>query len=266
MNTEVNQPLEINTTETSSANQIPDVSPVSAAKFSSVVPPSLADSPDPELLAHFPSEADCPPAQAPLRTRRIEIKARTGSFLQKLTRGQQDQLFRWLGEYSVPKVAELIAQPPPAGFGFNVQHTTLRRIRSMIVTMKAEDDFENSAHAADSLSEIIDANRIDFAPVIADLLLQKTFDLTRNTSTSASDLKEVVASFVKLRELELKARRLEIESSRARIGAGPKHHHVDLNIIPPVRPSPQPAIQFSVLPRRSPPPSAAADAGGSPDQ
>jgi hypothetical protein len=141
-----------------------------------------ADDLDPKLLTQCQSEADTPPP--PLRTRRLEIKARTGSFLQKLSKDQQDQLFLWLAEHSVPRVAEFVAQPPPAGFGMRVQHTTLRRIRAMMATMAAEDHYENSALAADSLAETIDQNRVDFAPVIGDLLLQKTFDLARGETAS----------------------------------------------------------------------------------
>src|SRR5688572_5401272 len=215
--------------------------------------PNPADDPDPQQIARLQSEADSVPQ--PLRARRVEIKARAGSFLHKLTREQRDQLFLWLAEHSVPKVAELVAQPPPAGFALAVQHTTLRRIRSVICTSRAGDAYENAAHDADSLCETIEANRVDFAPVIADLLLQKTFDLTRNAGSSPADLKEIIASFVKLRELELKNRRLQLNSSPDRYAVAPKRHHVDLNIIPPFHPHrPNPpnlrpsAVQFEVLP------------------
>lgn len=223
--------------------------PPASATPSSEVP--VADNPDPQTCAAFQAQSESAPPS--LRARRIEIKARCGSFLRKLSRPQRDQLFLWLTQYSVPKVANLVAQPPPAGFGLQVQHTTLRRIRATMATSVAEDNYENSALAADTLAEIIDQNRVDFAPVIGNLLLQKTFDLARGDSASSADLKEIIASFVKLQELELKTRRLQIESSRAHRVGGPQTHKVDLNIIPPARPptpvSPPPAIQFAVLPR-----------------
>ena len=214
--------------------------------------PNPADDPDPQQISRLQSEAGSVPQ--PLRARRVEIKARAGSFLHKLTHEQRDQLFLWLAEHSVPKVAELVAQPPPAGFGLAVQHTTLRRIRSVMTTLRADEAYKNAAHDADSLSETIDANRVDFAPVIGDLLLQKTFDLTRNAGSSPADLKEIIASFVKLRELELKNRRLQLNSSPDRSVTSPKRHQVDLNIIPPFHPSrpnppnlPAPAVQLEVL-------------------
>ena len=55
-----------------------------------------ADDPDPQQIARLQSEADSVPQ--PLRARRVEIKARAGSFLHKLTHEQRDQLFLWLAE------------------------------------------------------------------------------------------------------------------------------------------------------------------------
>lgn len=120
----------------------------------------------------------------------------------------------------------------------------------MLGTMHTEDNYEGSALAADSIAESIDQNRVDFAPVIADLLLQKTFDLARGENASPADLKEVISSFVKLRELEFKNRRLQLDALRGQREPSPQRHQVDLNIIPGSRPANQvPPVEIAVLPR-----------------
>jgi hypothetical protein len=113
--------------------------------------------------------------------------------------------------------------------------------------METEDAYENSALAADSLSETVGKNQIDFVPVTADLLLQKTFDLARNDAISSADLKEVDRQ---LREApRTRPQSSSPPDSRPRAShreASPQRHQVDLNIIPPARPVNQsPAVEAS---------------------
>src|SRR4051812_42822208 len=129
---------------------------------------------NPEIAATLEAQSTALTGPPPLRARRIEIKARCGSFLQRITEEQRRQLFLWLGgEHSIPHIQSLIAEPPPAGFGLNVQATTLRRIRATMRTFHHEDAYQDSAFVADALSETIEQNPVDFAPVISDLLSKR---------------------------------------------------------------------------------------------
>src|SRR5262249_5202226 len=115
-----------------------------------------------------------------------------------LTPEQRKQLIEWLTIFTVSEVREFVALPCPQGFGLEVHDMTLRRIKAFHLGHSASE-YETSAAAADSLTETVQENRIHFAPLISELLLQKAFDLARSEN-QAHDLKDLINSAVKLRE------------------------------------------------------------------
>jgi hypothetical protein len=142
-----------------------------------------------------------------------ELQFRAGSFLGQLTYDQRTQLFKWLLEYSVPDVLRLVAAAPPNGFGIQTHKTTLRRIKGIIRSHEANVSYENSSASAELLTETIRDNRPQFAPLISELLLQKAFDAASDTRQT-HELKDLISSAIKLRELDLKVQRLQLLRER----------------------------------------------------
>lgn len=210
------------------------------------------DDPDPKFVDQLNKDAARAVSQGSLKARRFEIKARAGSFLRRLTPAERERVFQWVLRHSICEAVNLVAQPPPAGFGLRVNPTTLSRIRATVKTVLAAERFENSAFAAEALAEEMEQKQVDFAPVVADLLMQKTFDLARSEQASAAQLKEITDNFVKLRELELKTHRLRLGPGRREREDSPQRHQVDLKIVAPVPGASQsPAFEIEVVPRRS---------------
>src|SRR5262245_9550615 len=52
-------------------------------------------------------------------------KADPKSFAEKLSALQRKQLIDWLADHSYPEVVELVAAPPPDGFGLEVSTSTI---------------------------------------------------------------------------------------------------------------------------------------------
>jgi hypothetical protein len=147
--------------------------------------------------------------------RREDLHIRAGSLLARLTVDQRTQLFKWLLDFSVADVLNFVAAPPPRGFGIQTHKTTLRRIKGMIRSHSSSAAFETSSATAELLTETIQENRPQFAPLISELLLQKAFDQAADASRN-HDLKDLVNSAIKLRELELKVQRLQLLRERQR--------------------------------------------------
>jgi hypothetical protein len=159
--------------------------------------PLAENPPPPERIAESPSFSPG------------DLHARAGSLLSRLTDTQQSQLFQWLREYTISTVLGFVAAPPPVGFGIQTHKTTLRRIKAVIGSHDPSVALENSAAAAEFLTETIQENRPQFAPLISELLLQRAFDQAADT-TRDHGLKDLINSAIKLRELELKVQRLQL--------------------------------------------------------
>ena len=165
------------------------------------------------------STAAVPPTENIPRVREIsekskidtpeDVRFRAGSLLARLSSEQRTQLFKWLLGYSVADVVNFVAAPPPQGFGIQTHKTTLRRIKGLIRGHDASVAFETSSSAAEYVSETIRENRPQFPPVISELLLQKAFDLASDQRQS-HELKDLIGSAIKLRELDLKVQRLQL--------------------------------------------------------
>ena len=72
------------------------------------------------------------------------------SILESLTEEQRDQLYDWLMEMPIPKVAEKIARPAPEGFGIPVHITTLQRFKNRRWAEHTADQLEDAAQLADA--------------------------------------------------------------------------------------------------------------------
>src|SRR5687768_17335778 len=68
------------------------------------------------------------------------------SILESLTDDQRDQLYDWLLEMPVPKVAEKIALPAPEGLGVKTHLTTLRRFKNRHWAEHVADQIEDATH------------------------------------------------------------------------------------------------------------------------
>jgi hypothetical protein len=204
----------------------------------SIAPPALIEG---DAISPGELTAAPPPAAPPLPVRRVEIKARAKSFLRRLSPDQVKEFWEWLLKNSISEVRRRVAAPPPLGFGMIVHETTLRRIKAMAFAFEADEQLATNAMTADCLRETIDDHRVDFASVTAELLLSKTFAFAR-LDQPLEALQRLTSNFVKLRELELKARRFDLQRGHPARGSAPNRHHVELTVVPrgrPTQPNPQ---------------------------
>jgi hypothetical protein len=201
--------------------------PVSA----SLTPPSRSV-PSVPLVPSVPRTENFPPAEKISENEKIEtpeqIHFRAGSLLARLTSEQRTQLFKWLLEFTISDVLNFIAAPPPRGFGIETHRNTLRRIKGMIRGLTGSAAFETSAATAEYLAGTIRENHTQFAPLISELLLQKAFDAASDTGRS-HELKDLINSAIKLRELDLKVQRLQILQERT-----PRRPRVQIKTSPPL--------------------------------
>jgi hypothetical protein len=72
--------------------------------------------------------------------------------LETLTHDQKDQLYDWLLEMPVPKVAEKIALPAPDGFGIKTHITTLQRFKQRHWAEHTANQIEAAVELASSTS------------------------------------------------------------------------------------------------------------------
>ena len=218
-------------------NQIDDTSVVLA----------VATNPLPQTTQAAPPATATPTTSVPQDTVATlspdEIHIRAGSLLARLTADQRTQLLKWLVEYKVADVTRFVAAPPPDGFGIETHTTTLRRIKASYGHAPSVA-FETSAATAEVLTETIHENRPQFAPLISELLLQKAFDQAADIGRT-HDLKDLINSAIKLRELELKVQRLELLRQKQRT-APPRRTRVQVQVSPPVS---QPKTQSNDTPK-----------------
>jgi hypothetical protein len=154
-----------------------------------------------------------------------DLHIRAGSLLARLTSDQRTQLFKWLLDHQVADVVNFVAAPAPAGFGIQTHKTTLRRLKGMLRSHESRAAFEGSSAAAELLTGTIRENRPQFAPLISELLLQKAFDLA-NSQNERHELKDLINSAIKLRELDLKVQRLQLLREKRDPNAARRRVHV----------------------------------------
>lgn len=103
---------------------------------------------------------------SPLRQR----KMRADSFAAQLTMDQRLTLCRWFSEEPITAhIQKKIAAPPPEGFGLNVHHQTLERLRTRFKNLQLEDWIEKAMDAACDV--LHSESAADVAPLRETLLL-----------------------------------------------------------------------------------------------
>lgn len=208
-----------------------------------------ASTPSTSEVAPPPIEAEPPSEDAERRhsfiRESLERKQRADSFYRSLKPDQQTQLLRWLNEdQPLGTIVDKVSAPPPQGFGVKVHVTSLRRLRSfwrgMDEALRTEEILD-TVQDMDRHCDLSQQPRIQQA--ISQMLHEKAFELAR-THPGSEVLGEVLSSITKLAALDHKREKLLLDRQkllRSFTNENTKHHRVDLNIIPPARPVPQPA-------------------------
>jgi len=129
------------------------------------------------------------------------------SFAGKISGEQSDQLLDWLADHSYPEVVELVAAPPPEGFGLEVSTSTLCRFYKAHFNKIAEirqEKFTNRAmaqrHNADTLDTFYRENLAHGADIS---LLEHYYELLSRPVESIDQLKKLVYISGKIKELEI---------------------------------------------------------------
>jgi hypothetical protein len=136
--------------------------------------------------------------------------------LDGLNNDQQDQLLTWLELYPIKEVLEMVAAPPPEGFGIKTHITSLRRFQQQAQLNGKEDDLR-MARRAQLTGEELDIMR----RAASSALVQQAFHFT---SSKTNDSKNIAAAAkwlallhqqeLRMRELALSEARLELERKR----------------------------------------------------
>ena len=131
--------------------------------------------------------------------------------LDTLSSDQLDQLYDWLLEMPVSKVAEKIAQPAPEGFGLKTHITTLRRFKRRRWAEQAADQLEAARLAAANSNNSDDAI-LDTA--IASTLKRQLFERASAPDATSADL-ALLARYVQRNDkLKLDIERVQIARER----------------------------------------------------
>jgi hypothetical protein len=151
-------------------------------------------------------------------------KPRSDSFAEKISPEQRAQLIDWLSDHSYAETCELIAAPPPDGFGIQTSQTTLCRFYKINFEEIEKCRQEKlTDRALDHLNH--EVREYGYRCVLADssdLYLQERYHeaLTRPLD-SIDDLKKLVFIAARMKELNLefshhaRARQEQTESTRA---------------------------------------------------
>jgi hypothetical protein len=160
-------------------------------------------------------------------------KPRSDSFAEKISPEQRAQLIDWLSDHSYAETCELIAAPPPDGFGFETSQATLSRFykanfeeiekcRQDKITDRALDHLNHELREPGYRCVLADSS---------DLYLQERYHeaLTRPLE-SIDDLKKLVFVAARLKELNLEfaplARARQEEREEARTAAATPVAHL----------------------------------------
>jgi hypothetical protein len=131
------------------------------------------------------------------------------STLDTLTDEQKDQLYDWLLEMPVAKVALKLAQPAPEGFGIKTHITTLKRFKDGRWAQEADAQIEAAKIASASSAD--DAT-LDAA--IASTLKRHLFARASSPDATTADL-ALLARFVhRNQKLKLEVERVQISRER----------------------------------------------------
>jgi hypothetical protein len=152
------------------------------------------------------------------------LKPRSDSFAEKISPEQRSQLIDWLSDHSYAETCDLIAAPPPDGFGLTVSQATLSRFyKCNFEEIEKYRQDKITDRAIDHLDH--DRREPGYRYVLADssdLYLQERYhEALARPLESIDDLKKLVFIAARLKELNIefaplaRARQEEREEMRA---------------------------------------------------
>jgi hypothetical protein len=159
-----------------------------------------------------------------------ERKFRAHSFAAKLTLEQRRTLIRWLADEDLMLVdiQRKIAAPPPEGFGIQVHHVTVRRLRSMYENTDLEHWISQAMDAACDILE--PTNGAEIAPLRESLiyiLYSQVIQKSRKLF-APREFNQCIAAIERLEKMKARAETQQSRSSRPPAPQG--HLRVDLRI------------------------------------
>jgi len=129
------------------------------------------------------------------------------SFAEKISPEQQMQLIDWLADHSYPEVVDLVAAPPPEGFGLEVSTSTICRFYKMnydriaeVRQHKLSGRGAEQCHFADTLDQGYRENLVHGASIS---LLERYYELLSRPVENIDQLKKLVYISKQLKELEI---------------------------------------------------------------
>jgi len=129
--------------------------------------------------------------------------------LDSLNSEQQDQLITWLELYPVKDVLEIIAAPPPDGFGIRTHITSLRRFQQQAQVGGKDDDLRHARRAQLTREELALMKN-----AASSALIQQAFQLSTVKGAGSKNL-EVAAKWLSiLQQQELRERQLALAQAR----------------------------------------------------
>jgi hypothetical protein len=161
-------------------------------------------------------------------------RLRARSLLSQLTPEQTVQLSDWLQKHTVSDVLEMVAAPAPEGFGIRTHYNTLRRFKTQLGSGFISEELRETFEMCQDVADQEPSRELPNVQSILNAMLhQRAFDLLRR-SASTDEINKVIDAITKMSSLDLKRQKLTREQQQS---ATPKHHRVDLNIVPLNRPS-----------------------------
>jgi hypothetical protein len=180
------------------------------------------------------------PAASPHMLESLRKLQRADAFFKKLTDDQQDTFLQWLNEMDdIGALHRRVNAPPPEGLGVLVSLSTIRRFR---IRYRALNLIVRTEEMLDEITDLemnADLNQTArIQKAINHFLHESAYNLSQ-THPESETLKTVLASIEKLSSLDFKKQKIQLEREKlASQFNSPKHHRVDLNIMP-VRPAQQ---------------------------
>ena len=134
-------------------------------------------------------------------------KPDTKSFAEKISPEQHQQLIEWLAEHTHSEVRDLVAEPPPDGFGIDVSIATICRYYkanlSRITSVRQEklgDRGADQRHYADTLN---DSYRENLAHGATLSLQERFYELLSRPVENVDQLKKLVFICRQIQELKI---------------------------------------------------------------
>jgi len=174
------------------------------------------------------------PCLPPLPKSALDRKFRATSFAAKLTDQQRATLTLLLidEKLTIDAIRKKVAAPPPDGFGLEVQPTTLRRLKSLVLNSAYSGWFSESMDTACDLLENPDtAHAAPLREALTLMLYSRAIAAAKKQAEPAT-IDRLVTTINRLERRHLRPR-----EPRAPLNT---HHRVELSVVP-ASGSPEPA-------------------------